>query len=517
MNPGRAHELDASLRKSTDLSTKVRELRTTLQTAMGSPQTKSSHGGNVQMTFVNHALQSACQDLGRKMTIDEWRQCKIDAHRDWVENYMNDPERYALWHTIYLDEVAAVSAAKLAENTDADCQSQYQDGAGYDGPWDLQDAFWPISTTELGKALAECGGGPRRAEGGQRVYRQSQYYVRSSEVPQLPPLSTRDSESLCGCFGRHKNICETANRMRMSQVEAIHSALNAFQRAVGKIAAESVDVLVHLQGSDELPHATDRTRIHKSMANVNRKELIALLAIPHYKPWSHEWTLCNVVPTPEGDTPSFAVPCQVEVVARPTILSSNYTGSAVVTGWELAEFMARCCDSWVLRRLNFEPLTVLRYLVTAADAPGHILKSGVKVASLTVSRIGKDSPLADLRALLPPRRTRGKVAPYGARKVEVPVAEEPHDADGLEPEQDDEEDGGNPDDDMPDLGHVGPDGGDSLASSNMSSDCDLAFNDLELLGSTYASNPPQTFERWQQPTYTYHAFLSLALITMGWC
>ena len=376
---------------------------------IGRPAASSSHkGGSAMMLFVNSAVSAHRRALGRKMSSEEWNCVRVEAQRDWLENYKFNDERRECWLSLHRqDRARRMQRGAANVGNDDDGADNPEPGSGVRTPWNGSgDPNWPLATQPLQEALDACRGFPSRSEHVKRAYNMRQYMVM--ECDKTIAAHEMDLVQMFGCMGTAKNICRTRNAARMLQLDAIHAALNSLLRAVGKEDAESAQLLVLLSGSDPQPGNVGHTRVSASSARPD--QIVAMMTAVCYKPAGHVWTLCHIVREHgEGEgEPYFSVPCVVAMTARPTVQSPNLEGSAAVTGWELAEFMAGTCNTWSLSRLRFVADGPLKYTITGADVAAAILVHGERVRTLPVSQVGKDSVLAELRAMLSTKRRRTK-------------------------------------------------------------------------------------------------------------
>jgi len=135
------------------------------------------------------------------------------------------------------------------------------------------------------------------------------------------------------------------------------------------------------------------------------------------------------------------LPFDLEAVSRTTLLSVHFRSIATVTSAELSEFLSRTANTWSMTQLHFRPLSLLRYRVIGRGNTTQMLASGLRVPKIRVANIGRDSALAELRALLSKKRRRTSKGPQsngdgGADAVEIDVVPE----DGMLDDKDSGED-----------------------------------------------------------------------------
>ena len=99
------------------------------------------------------------------------------------------------------------------------------------------------------------------------------------------------------------------------------------------------------------------------------------------------------------------LPYDLQLHVRQSFMSPRLKELAIITGPELAEYLARRCRTWSLSMVNFKNVTARRITITSLE-PGVQLLLADRLPKTSTKRVKGRNPLTELSSLLGTKRTR---------------------------------------------------------------------------------------------------------------
>jgi hypothetical protein len=316
--------------------------------------------------MMNAMQQAAREARGRTASIEEWREIQREAAQEY-EDTAQDQDDYNTMYMRFRQELGNRKALIEANRLLAEDEEAQEPLADLKPMWRCGQTKqpWPVNMDRMNQEWQDCDGLIETSESRCGFNKEKQYHVLSSDLTRLKP-----GIDLRGCTRMPRNICVHKNQHHRRAIEDLLSTLIALVRRFGKDRAESVSLLLQLDGSgDDVDGSEDyvpSAKAHKSFGGVYSR-LFVMLVLPMYKPLLHVFCVAQPLdPMLLCCTTEELQTCYPFVVRATTCnaeVSPNFQRLGFVTHAELCEYMARSKSTWCAHVLKGHPKTLLDWEV----------------------------------------------------------------------------------------------------------------------------------------------------------